>query len=204
MDELLFNMHETLPENAFPISTVQNAGHIQAHHISKTQHDPTVTKLPCRCISFLFFMNFPMMISIQWSVFLSIPAVSSQIRVIRTTFPKLSLIQRWQREKLAGDQTALQVHFLFFFRTFPMMISVEWSKFLSIPPVSSQIRVIRTTYPKLSVIQRLNPEIWPPEYYWFYSKICSSLSLSVFLFFKFIYSFFFNWWPLQFYRHLFP
>ena len=64
-----------------------------------------------------------------------------------------------------------------FFRTFPMMLSVKWSKFLSIPPVSSYIRVIRTTYPKLSVIQRWNPEIWSPEYYWFYSTICSSLSL---------------------------
>jgi hypothetical protein len=28
MDELLFNMHETLLENAFPISTVQNEGNI--------------------------------------------------------------------------------------------------------------------------------------------------------------------------------
>jgi hypothetical protein len=25
------------------------------------------------------------------------------------------MIQRWKREKLAGDQTALQVHFLFVF-----------------------------------------------------------------------------------------
>jgi hypothetical protein len=28
MDELLFNMHETFPENVFPISTVQNVEHI--------------------------------------------------------------------------------------------------------------------------------------------------------------------------------
>lgn len=28
MDELLFNMTKTLPESAFPISTVQNEGHI--------------------------------------------------------------------------------------------------------------------------------------------------------------------------------
>jgi hypothetical protein len=28
MDELLFNMHETLPAKYFPISTVQNEGNI--------------------------------------------------------------------------------------------------------------------------------------------------------------------------------
>ena len=28
MDELLFNMNQTLPERAFPIFTVQNVGHI--------------------------------------------------------------------------------------------------------------------------------------------------------------------------------
>ena len=28
MDELLFNMHETFPENVFPISTVQNVENI--------------------------------------------------------------------------------------------------------------------------------------------------------------------------------
>jgi hypothetical protein len=42
MDELLFNMHETLPENAFPISTVQNEENIWAHHIPKNEHDQTV------------------------------------------------------------------------------------------------------------------------------------------------------------------
>jgi hypothetical protein len=61
MDELLFNMHETLPEKYFSISTVQR----------------------------------------------------------RTTYPKLRMIQRWKREKSAGDQTALQVHFLFVFQEMP-------------------------------------------------------------------------------------
>jgi hypothetical protein len=28
----------------------------------------------------------------------------------------MSMIQRWKREKSAGDQTALQVHFLFVFQ----------------------------------------------------------------------------------------
>jgi hypothetical protein len=28
MDELLFNMHETLPEKTFPVSTIQNEGNI--------------------------------------------------------------------------------------------------------------------------------------------------------------------------------
>jgi hypothetical protein len=63
MDELLFNMHETLPENEFPISTVR------------------------------------------------MKATSR-----RTLYPRMSMIQRWKREKSAGDQTALQVHFLFFFQ----------------------------------------------------------------------------------------
>ena len=42
MDELLFNMHETLPENVFPISTVQNVENIQEHNISKNENAPTV------------------------------------------------------------------------------------------------------------------------------------------------------------------
>jgi len=31
----------------------------------------------------------------------------------------MSMIQRWKREKSAGDQTALQVHFLFVFHEIP-------------------------------------------------------------------------------------
>jgi hypothetical protein len=62
IDELLFNINETLPESGFPISTVQNEGNIQAHHISKNRHDPAVEereigrqpKLSCMCISFCF------------------------------------------------------------------------------------------------------------------------------------------------------
>jgi hypothetical protein len=42
MDELLFNMPETLPDNAFPISTIQNEGNILVHHISNNEHDPTL------------------------------------------------------------------------------------------------------------------------------------------------------------------
>jgi hypothetical protein len=34
MNELLFNMHATLPEKYVPISTVQNEVNIYAHHIS--------------------------------------------------------------------------------------------------------------------------------------------------------------------------
>jgi hypothetical protein len=42
MDELLFNINDTLSKSAFPISTVQNEDNIYSHHISKTMHDPTV------------------------------------------------------------------------------------------------------------------------------------------------------------------
>ena len=63
MDELLFNMHETLPENDF-------------------RSPPSRMKAKSR----------------------------------RTTYPIMSMIQRWKREKSAGDQTALQVHFLFVFQ----------------------------------------------------------------------------------------
>ena len=34
----------------------------------------------------------------------------------RTTYPSMNMIQRWKREKSAGNQTALQVHFLFVFQ----------------------------------------------------------------------------------------
>jgi hypothetical protein len=34
----------------------------------------------------------------------------------RTTYPNMSMIQWWKREKSVGDQTALQVHFLFVFQ----------------------------------------------------------------------------------------
>ena len=33
-----------------------------------------------------------------------------------TTYPRMSMIQRWTREKLVGNQTALQVYFLFVFQ----------------------------------------------------------------------------------------
>ena len=33
-----------------------------------------------------------------------------------TTYPKISTIQRCKREKSVGDQTAVQVHFLFVFQ----------------------------------------------------------------------------------------
>ena len=62
MGELLFNMHETFPETYFPISTVQNEGNIEAHHIFKNANDPTEEereigrrpKLLCIIISFCF------------------------------------------------------------------------------------------------------------------------------------------------------
>ena len=62
MGELLFNMHETFPETYFSISTVQNEGNIEAHHIFKNENDPTEEereigrrpKLLCRIISFCF------------------------------------------------------------------------------------------------------------------------------------------------------
>ena len=97
------------------------------------------------------------------------------------------MIQRWKREKAAGDQTALQVHFLFIFQEMSDDDFRQIELFRPIPPVSQQISVLRTTYPKCSLIQRWRPEIWPPQYYWFYSKICSSLyrlfSSSFFFFF---------------------
>jgi len=34
----------------------------------------------------------------------------------RTTYPRMNMIQRCKRDKLSGDQTALQVHFLFVFQ----------------------------------------------------------------------------------------
>jgi len=33
-----------------------------------------------------------------------------------TTYTRMSMIQRWNREKSVGDRTALQVHFLFVFQ----------------------------------------------------------------------------------------
>ena len=33
-----------------------------------------------------------------------------------TTYPRMSMIQRWKTDKSVGDQTALQVHFLFVFQ----------------------------------------------------------------------------------------
>ena len=37
----------------------------------------------------------------------------------RTTYPRMSMIQRWKKETSAGDQTAMQVHFLFVFHEIP-------------------------------------------------------------------------------------
>ena len=100
MDELLFNMHETLPENALPISTVQNVGNIQTHHISKNENDPTVEEreigqrlnCPSGAFPFLFSRKFTMMISVKRIVFLPISPVSQQRSVIRITYPKSSMI----------------------------------------------------------------------------------------------------------------
>ena len=119
----------------------------------------------------------------------------------RTTYPRMSMIQRWKREKSAGDQTALQVHFLLVFQEISDDEFSQTDCVSSNPLVSLQRSVIRTTYPKLSMIQRFIPEIQPPEHYWFFSKICSSLSLSTFLYFFLL--FFFNWWPFAVLQALF-
>jgi hypothetical protein len=94
------------------------------------------------------------------------------------------MIQRWKREKSAGDQTALQVHFLFVFHEIP-------------DDDFYQTDVMRTTYPKISMIQRFIPEIWPPEHYWFSPK---SAALSPYPLFSIIFLLVAS---LQFYRHLF-
>jgi len=63
MDELLFNMHETLPESEFPISTVRMK--------ATSRH---------------------------------------------TTYPRMSMIQRWKREKSAGNQNCPTGVFPFLFQ----------------------------------------------------------------------------------------
>jgi len=51
---------------------------------------------------------------------------------------------------------------------------------------------MRTTYPKLSLIQQLIPEIWPPEHYWFSPKSAALSPYPLFsIFFSFLSFFFF-------------
>jgi len=114
-----------------------------------------------------------------------------------TTYPRMSMIQRWKREKSAGDQTALQVHFLFVFQEIP---NDDFCQTDCVPSNCSGQLVEECNERNISK-NKHEPTVdyrdMATGALLVFSKICSSLPLFVFLyfFFKLVAS-------LQFYRHL--
>jgi len=115
----------------------------------------------------------------------------------RTTYTRMSMIQRWSREKSVGDQTALQVHFLFVFHEIP-----DDDFCHSVPSNLSGQLLEECNENNISKNQH-DPTVDSRDIatgaLLVFSKICSSLPLSAFLyFFSFLFFFFFfNWWPLR-------
>jgi len=115
----------------------------------------------------------------------------------RTTYPRMSMIQRWTREKSAGDQTALQVHFLFVFHDIP---DDDFCHTYCVPSnLSGQLVEVcnENNISKYKHDPTVDSRDMATGALLVFSKICSSLPLSAFLyFFLFFFFFFFNWWPL--------
>jgi len=120
-----------------------------------------------------------------------------------TIYPRMSMIQRWKREKSVGDQTALQVHFLFVFQ------EISDDDFCQTDCVPSNLSGQLVEQCKKNNIFKTqhdpmmdSRDMATGALLVFLQNLQLSLSLSASLYFFF---FFFNWWPsLQFYRNLFP
>jgi hypothetical protein len=102
------------------------------------------------------------------------------------------MIQRWKREKSAGDQTALQVHFLFVFHEIP---DDDFCQMDCVPSNHSSQLVDEYNENNTSKTQ-LDPTVdsrdMTTRALLVFSKICSSLPLSAFLYFFSFLSFFFS------------
>jgi hypothetical protein len=95
------------------------------------------------------------------------------------------MIQRWKREKSAGDQTALQVHFLFVFHEIP---DDDFYQKDYVPSNRSGQLVEECNENNISKNQH-DPTVYSRYMatgaLLVFSKICSSLPLSAFLYFFF-------------------
>jgi len=95
------------------------------------------------------------------------------------------MIQRWKREKSAGDQTALQVHFLFVFHELP---DDDFYQTDYVPSNRSGQLVEEYNENNISKHQH-DPTVYSRDMatgaLLVFSKICSSLPLSAFLYFFF-------------------
>jgi len=109
----------------------------------------------------------------------------------RTTYPRMSMIQQCKREKSAGDQTALQVRFLFVFQE---LFDDESCQTDCVPSKLSSQLVEECNENNISKTQH-DPTVDSRDMATgallvFFSKICSSLSIRFSLFFSFSFSFF--------------
>ena len=113
----------------------------------------------------------------------------------RTTYPRISMIQRWKREKSAGNQTALQVHFLFVFHDISDDDFCQTDR-LPFNPSGHLVEECNTN--NISKKQH-DPTVYSRDIatgeLLVFSKICNSLFIRFSLFF-FFFLFFFNWWSL--------
>jgi len=109
-----------------------------------------------------------------------------------TTYPRMSMIQRWKRDKSIGDQTALQVHFLFVFHEIP---DDDFCQPDCVPSNRSDQLVEDCNENNISK-NKHDPTVdfrdMATRALLVFSKICSSLPLSAFLyFFSFLFFFIF-------------
>jgi len=104
------------------------------------------------------------------------------------------MIQRWKREQSAGDQTALQVHFLYVFQE---NFDDDFCQTDCVPSNPSSLLVEECNKNNISKTQN-DPTVdfidMTTRVLLVFSKI-AALSLSAFLYFFFFY-FLFDWWPL--------
>jgi hypothetical protein len=110
----------------------------------------------------------------------------------------MGMIQRWKREKSAGDQTALQVHFLFVFQK---IFDDAFCQTDCVPSNPSGQLVEECNKNNISNTRHdptMDSRDMATGALLVFSKICSSLSIRFSLFF----SFFLNWWPLILFSYL--
>ena len=125
----------------------------------------------------------------------------------RTIYPRMSMIQRCKREKSAGDQTALQVHFVFVLQD---ISDDDFCQTYCVPSNPSGQLVDKCNQNNISKTHH-DPTVdgrdMATGVLCIFSKLCSSLPIRFSLFFFFCFFFFFSFYlvtSLQFYRHLFP
>jgi len=114
-----------------------------------------------------------------------------------TTYPRMSMIQWWKREKSSGDQTAMQVYFLFVFQELSDDVCCPTDCVPSNPSGPLVDESDKNNISKTQHDPTVDSRYMATGALLVFSKIWSSLSIRFSLFFFFFLFFlFFNWRPI--------